>query len=125
MTKGGGRRHTAEQAIRKLRDIEVMLVQGRELELVLWEMDFSEQTDNRWRDKCGLMSSGEAKRPRALEAENADLKAIVADLALQNKVLKDVNSNKWWARPRSAAACHTCCASMRRWQLCRSAGHAS
>lgn len=95
MAKKGGKRHTAEQAIRKLRDIEVMLAQGRELELVLREMDISEQTYNRWRDKYGLMSSSEAKRLRALEAENADLKAIVADLALQNKVLKDVNSKKW------------------------------
>jgi putative transposase len=87
-----GKRHTAQQAIRKLRDIEVMLAQGRELELVLREMEISEQTYKRWQDKYGLMSSNEAKRLRELEAENADLKSIVADLALQNKVLKDVNS---------------------------------
>ena len=90
-----GKRHTAQQAIRKLRDIEVMLAQGRELELVLREMEISEQTYKRWQDKYGLMSSNEAKRLRELESENADLKAIVADLALQNKVLKDVNAKKW------------------------------
>ncbi len=89
-----GKRHTSQQAIRKLRDIEVMLAQGRELELVLREAEISEQTLNRWRDKYGLMSTNEAKRLRELESENADLKSIVADLALQNKVLKDVNA-KW------------------------------
>jgi len=90
-----GKRHSAQQAIRKLRDIEVMLAQGRELALVLREAEISEQTYNRWREKYGLMSSNEAKRLRELESENADLKSIVADMALQNKVLKDVNSKKW------------------------------
>lgn len=90
-----GKRHTSQQAIRKLRDIEVMLAQGRELELVLREVEISEQTYNRWREKYGLMSTNEAKRLRELESENADLKSIVADLSLQNKVLKDVNSKKW------------------------------
>lgn len=90
-----GKRHTSQQAIRKLRDIEVMLAQGRELALVLREVEISEQTYNRWREKYGLMSTNEAKRLRELDSENADLKSIVADLALQNKVLKDVNSKKW------------------------------
>lgn len=63
--------------------------------MVLREMEISEQTYKRWQDKYGLMSSSEAKRLRELEAENADLKSIVADLALQNKVLKDVNAKKW------------------------------
>lgn len=95
MAMKSGVRHSPQQAIRKLRDIEVMLVQGRQLGLVLREMAISEQTYKRWQDKYGLMGANEAKRLRELEVENADLKLIVADLALQNKVLKDVNAKKW------------------------------
>jgi putative transposase len=89
------RRHTPEQAISKLRDIEVVLASGKPLELVLREQEISEQTYYRWRQKYGLMTSDEAKRLKLLERENAQLKTIVADLSLQNQVLKDVASRKW------------------------------
>jgi|BarGraIncu00222A_1022003.scaffolds.fasta_scaffold66362_2 putative transposase len=89
------RRHTPEQAIGKLRDIEVLLANGKPLELVLREQEISEQTYYRWRQKFGLMTSDEAKRLKLLERENAQLKTIVADLSLQNQVLKDVASRKW------------------------------
>ena len=89
------RRHTPEQAIGKLRDIEVLLANGKPLELVLREQEISEQTYYRWRQKFGLMASDEAKRLKLLERENAQLKTIVADLSLQNQVLKDVASRKW------------------------------
>ena len=87
-----GKRSSAEQIRAKLRQIEVQLATGSSLALACKEAEISEQTYNRWRDKYGLMSTNEAKRLRELESENADLKSIVADLALQNKVLKDVNS---------------------------------
>ena len=89
------RRHTPEQAIGKLRDIEVLLANSKPLELVLREQEISEQTYYRWRQKYGLMTSDEAKRLKLLERENAQLKTIVADLSLQNQVLKDVASRKW------------------------------
>ena len=89
------RRHTPEQAIGKLRDIEVLLANGKPLELVLREQEISEQTYYRWRQKYGLMTSDEAKRLKLLERENAQLKTIVADLSLRNQVLKDVASRKW------------------------------
>ena len=89
------RRHTPEQAIGKLRDIEVLLASGKPLDLVLREQEISEQTYYRWRQKYGLMTSDEAKRLKWLERENAQLKSIVADLSLQNQVLKDVASRKW------------------------------
>ena len=89
------RRHTPEQAIGKLRDIEVLLASGKPLDLVLREQQISEQTYYRWRQKYGLMTSDEAKRLKLLERENAQLKSIVADLSLQNQVLKDVASRKW------------------------------
>jgi putative transposase len=89
------RRHTPEQAISKLRDIEVPLANGKPLELVLREQEISEQTCYRWRQEYGLMTSDEAKRLKLLERENAQLKTIVADLSLQNQVLKDVAARKW------------------------------
>jgi putative transposase len=88
-------RHTAEQAVRKLSDIELMLAQGKKLELVLREMEISEQTYYRRGAKYGLMSTDEARRLKALEAENASLKKALADVVLQNQVLKELSSKKW------------------------------
>jgi len=48
-----------------------------------------------WRKKYGGMDVSEARRMRALEDENARLKRLVADLSLQNQILKEVNSKKW------------------------------
>ncbi len=55
----------------------------------------TEQTFYRWRTKYGGMDVSEAKRLRALEKENEDLKKIVADQALDIRMLKDVNERKW------------------------------
>ena len=55
----------------------------------------SEQTYYRWKSKYGGMEVSEAKRLKALEVENRQLKQMVADLMLDNKVLKDINSKNW------------------------------
>ncbi len=55
----------------------------------------AEATYYRWKAKYGGMEVSEAKRLKALEDENRQLKTIVADLTLENKVLRDVNSKKW------------------------------
>lgn len=89
------RRHTPEQAIGKLRDIEVLLANGMPLEIALREQGISAPTYHRWRQKYGLMTSDEAKRLKLLKQENSQLKTIVADQSLQIKVLKDVASRKW------------------------------
>ena len=54
-----------------------------------------EQTYYRWKSKYGGMEVSEAKRLRALEEENRRLKQMVADLMLDNKVLRDINSKNW------------------------------
>ena len=89
------RRHTPEQAIGKLRDVEVLLANGMPLEQALRQLEITAPTYHRWRQKFGLMTSDEAKRLKLLEQENQQLKAIVADQQLQIKVLKDVSSRKW------------------------------
>ncbi len=59
------------------------------------EHNISEQTFYRWRNKYGGMEVSEARKLRELERENSELKKIVADLTLDNRLLKDLNSKKW------------------------------
>ena len=83
-------RHSAEQTVKKLRDGETMLAAGKELAHVLQALEVSEATWHRWRKQYGNMVPDEAKRLAALERENAQLKRVVADLTLDNRMLKDV-----------------------------------
>ena len=83
-------RHSAEQTVRKLRDGETMLAAGKDLAAVLQALEVSEATWHRWRKQYGNMVPDEAKRLAALERENAQLKRVVADLTLDNRMLKDV-----------------------------------
>jgi putative transposase len=87
-------RHSAEQAVRKLRDGEAMLAAGKGLEHVLQALEVSEATWLRWRQQYGGMQPDEAKRLAALERENAQLKRLVADQALDIRMLKDVVEGK-------------------------------
>lgn len=57
--------------------------------------NITEQTFFRWRRKYGGMDVAEARKLKELERENAELKKIVAELSLDNRMLKDLNSKKW------------------------------
>ena len=59
------------------------------------EHNVSEQTFYRWRNKYGGMEVSEAKKLRDLERENTELKKMVAELSLDNRMLKDLNTKKW------------------------------
>ena len=59
------------------------------------EHNISEQTFYRWRNKYGGMEVSEAKKLRDLERENSELKRMVAEQALDIRMLKDLNSKKW------------------------------
>jgi putative transposase len=87
-------RHTPEQAVRKLRDIEVLLAQGKPLELTLRELEISEPTNYRWKKQYGLMTSDDAKEFRRLQRENAKLKQALAEAVLDKTILQDVLSRK-------------------------------
>ncbi len=89
------RRHTPEQIIRKLREAERLLGEGRELVEVAKQLEVSEATFHRWRAQYGGMKADDAKRLKELERENARLKAIVADQALENRALKEVARGNW------------------------------
>jgi putative transposase len=88
-------RHTPEQVIRKLRDADRMLSEGKNVAEVSKELEISEQTFHRWRNQYGGMKADDAKRLRELERENARLKAIVAEQALQCQALKEVAKGNW------------------------------
>ena len=95
MTKPRRKRHSPEQIVRKLRDADAMLNAGKELAVVLQTLEVSEATFHRWRNQYGGMKSEEAKRLKQLEDENKRLKEIVADLTLDNKMLKHLSEGNW------------------------------
>ncbi len=91
----GRKRHTAEQIIAKLREAEVALAKGQPLALVVRKLEIAEQTYYRWRKEYGGLRVDQAKRLKELEKENARLKRLVADQALDNAILKEVASGNF------------------------------
>ena len=83
-------RHTPEQAVRKVREGERLLNDGKDLAEILRVLEISEATWNRWRGQYGGMKATQAKRLRELEAENARLKKLVANQALDIDMLKEL-----------------------------------
>jgi putative transposase len=96
-------RHTPEQIIRKLRDGERLLGEGKTIAEASKELGISEQTFHRWRNQYGGMKADDAKRLKELEKENQQLKAIVADQALQVRALKEVSRGRM--KVKSSRAC--------------------
>lgn len=90
-----GKRFTAEQIVAKLREAEKLQAQGSTVPAVCKRLGISEQTFYRWRIKYGALKEDEAQRLKALEAENARLKRIVAEQALDISMLKDLNRGNW------------------------------
>ncbi len=89
------RRHTPEQIIRKLREAEKLIGEGKTIPEAAKELGISEQTYHRWRNQYGGMKANDAKRLKALERENATLKRIVADKELEVVALKEVAKGNW------------------------------
>ena len=87
--KKRSKRHKPEQIVKKLRDAEVMLNNGKSMEEVLEMLEVSEATFNRWRNQYGGMKSEEAKRLKNLEGENARLKRLLAEAELDKAMLKE------------------------------------
>ena len=85
------KRFTSEQIITMLREAEVMVNQGSTVIEVARKLGIAEQTYYRWRKEYGGMRVDQAKRLKELEQENARLKKLVADLSLDNAILKEAN----------------------------------
>ncbi|MGH7144294.1 MAG: transposase, partial [Planctomycetota bacterium] len=84
------KRHRPDQIIAKLREAEAGQGSGEDLGTVCNRLEVSEQTYYRWRNQYGGMKGPEMKRLKELEKENSRLKKAVADLALDNQILKEV-----------------------------------
>jgi len=89
------RRHTPEQVIRKLREADRMLAEGRTTGEVCRRLEVSEATYHRWQRRFGGIKGEEVKRLKELERENARLKRIVADQALEAQALREVAKGNW------------------------------
>ena len=81
---------TAEQIVGKLRQIEVLMSQGKTVSLACKDSGITDQTYYRWRKEFGGLKLDQAKRLKELERENAKLKRLVAELSLEKQILKDV-----------------------------------
>jgi len=88
------RRYSTEQLITKLREADVLMSQGKTAEEISKTLEISKQTYYRWRKEYGGLDMTQAKKLRNLEKENVRLKNLVADLSLDNAILKEVLSKK-------------------------------
>ena len=91
----GQKRHRPEQIIHKLREAEVELGKGATVAQAAKKIGVTEHTYYRWRAEYGGMRVNQAKRLKALEKENARLKKLVADQALDNAILKEAASGNF------------------------------
>jgi|TARA_Y100000780_G_C13313377_1_gene274830 transposase-like protein len=83
------KRHTPEQVINKLRQAEVAISAGRTVSEASRQIGVTEQTYYRWRNEYGGLRIDQVKRLKQLETENTRLKRAVADLTLDNQILKE------------------------------------
>ena len=89
------KKHSVEQIIAKLREIERLTGQGMSVPMAARKVGVTDQTFYRWRLRYGALKEEEAKRLQLLEQENARLKRIVADQALDLSMLRDLQRGKW------------------------------
>jgi transposase-like protein len=84
------KRHSAEEIIGKLREVEVLVGRGGSLGEAIRSIGVTEQTYNRWRKEYGGLKMDQAKRLKELERENVRLRKAVADLTLDKQILAEV-----------------------------------
>ena len=85
-----GRRHSPEQVVRKLREAERLQAEGADVDAVCRQLEVSVQTYQRWRSQFKAMRPEDVVRLKALEKENARLKRIVGEQALDLDMLREV-----------------------------------
>lgn len=92
-----GKKHTAEQIVNLLRQVEVGVANGKTLPQACKEAEIVEQTYYRWRREFGGLKVDPARRLKELEVANAKLKRLVANLSLEKLVLKDIAEGNFLA----------------------------
>jgi putative transposase len=89
------KRHTAEEIITKLREAEVLQGKGQSLAEACRQLSITEQTYYKWRKQYGGLRVDQAKRFKEIEQENSRLKRLVADLSMDNAILKEAARGNW------------------------------
>jgi putative transposase len=89
------KRHTAEQIITKLREAEVMQSKGQTMAEACRQLGITETTYYKWRKEYGGLQVDQAKRFKQLEQENSRLRKLVADLSMDNAILKEAARGNW------------------------------
>ena len=89
------KRFTSEQIIGKLREAEIALAKGKAVPLVCRQIGVTEQTYYRWHKEYGGLKVEQAKKLKELEKENARLKKLVANMALDNDILREAASGNF------------------------------
>ena len=89
------KRHSPEQIIRKLRDADRMLSEGKGIAEVCQQLEVVEATFHRWRNQYGGVKGNDAKQLKELQVENGRLKKLVADLTLDKQILEETLRGKW------------------------------
>jgi len=89
------KQYSMEQIVTKLREMDKLLGQGMSIVQACKKIGISDVTYFRWRQRYGALKEDEAHRLRALEQENARLKKIIAEQALDISMLKELNAGKW------------------------------
>lgn len=87
---GKAKKHSAEQIVNMLRQIEVAIASGKTTPTACRETGITEQTFYRWRREYGGLKVNQAKRLKELEQENGKLKRLVAELSLDKQLLQDI-----------------------------------
>jgi putative transposase len=91
----GKKRHSAEEIVSKLRQVDVLTAQGRTVAEALRQIGVTEVTYYRWRSEYGGLKSDQVKRLKELETENARLRRAVSDLTLEKLILKEAASGNY------------------------------
>lgn len=87
----GRKKHTVESIVAKLREVEVLLAKGQTLAEIVRQLGISDATYYKWRKEYGGLHVDQAKRYRQLEEENQRLRKVIADLTIDNSILKEVS----------------------------------
>lgn len=83
------KKFSAEQIIKKLREVEVLTAQGKDIQEAVRQIEVSDNTYYRWKKEYGGMRTDQAKKLKALEQQNLRLKRLVADKELDIQILKE------------------------------------
>ena len=86
-----GKKYSPEQVVSKLREADVLIGKGQTVADVCRQLQITDVTYYRWRKEYGGLSIDQAKRLKELESENVKLRKVIADLTIDNSILKEAS----------------------------------